>query len=66
MKKAIPYLYLFMPTAIALASGNEADGHSHEVADVADPSKRIYVMVGVGVVFVAMVAWFIWSKRKAN
>jgi len=62
MKKALCYLYLFMPTTIALAHG---DGDSHiDTVDVADPSKRIYVMIGVGILFVAIVAWFIWSKRK--
>lgn len=63
MKKLLPYLYLFIPTAIVLAEGTHGGGHPEEVAD---PSKRIYVMIGVAIVFIAMISWFIWSKRKIN
>lgn len=67
--KALPYIYLVgalvIPTAMALAHGGEDDGHVEDVA-VADPSKRIYVMIGVGVVFALMIGWFVWSKIKAG
>ena len=67
MKKALPYLYLtsglLMPVAHALAHGEADDGHM-DTAAVADPSSRIYVLAGVGVVFALMIGWFIWSKMK--
>ena len=70
MKKILPHLYLLgallVPTAYAAASGEESDGHSHEMVAVADPESRIYVMMGVGVVFALMVGWFVWSKIKSK
>ena len=70
MNKTISYLYfvgaLVMPTAYALASGNEADGHGHQAVAVADPSSRKYVIIAVAVVFSLMIAWFIWSKIKSK
>jgi hypothetical protein len=69
MNKALPYFYLtgamLMPTAYALAHGGEDDGHVDAVP-VADPSGRIYVMIGVGVVFALMIGWFVWSKIKSK
>ncbi len=69
MHKALPYLYLastlLVLTALALAHGGIDDGHTDEVA-VADPGSRIYVMIGVGVVFLLMVGWFIWAKIKSK
>ncbi len=61
MKKILPLLYLFAPTALALAHGEVDDGHVETVA-VADPSQRIYVLGGVIIVFVLITIWFIWSK----
>lgn len=65
MKKLLPYAYLFIPTALALAHGGADDGHI-EAVPVADPGSRIYVMIGVGVVFALMVGWFVWSKVKSS
>lgn len=69
MKKTLPYLYLLgaltIPSTLALAHGDEVDGHAEDVA-VADPSSRIYVMIVVGVVFALMVGWFVWSKKKSK
>ena len=66
MKKLLPYAYLFIPTVYAFAQADDGHGHVHGVPEVADPSSRIYVMVGVGVVFALMIAWFVWSKRKSS
>lgn len=65
MKKILPFLYFFAPTAILFAHGGVDDGHIEDVA-VADPSQRVYVLGGVIVVFILMIGWFIWSKRKSG
>lgn len=66
MKKILPHLYvgagLLIPITKVLAHGGVDDGH----VDVADPSKRIYVAIGVGITLVLMIAWFIWSKRTTK
>ncbi len=54
-----------MPTAFALAHGEMDDVHVEEVP-VADPGSRIYVMIAVAVVFVVMIGWFVWSKKKSK
>lgn len=64
-KKILPWFYLFAPTALLLAHGGVDDEHPDEMA-VADPSQRMYVFGGVVVVFVLMIGWFIWSKRKSG
>ena len=65
MKKILPLFYFLAPAAIALAHGEVDDGHVEAVA-VADPSQRAYVLSGVIIVFVLMLGWFIWSKRKSG
>ena len=69
MKNTISYLYLagalLMPSAHAIAHGGVDDGHTEEVA-VADPGSRIYVMIGVGVVFALMIGWFVWARIKSK
>ncbi|OGZ05327.1 MAG: hypothetical protein A3C93_04765 [Candidatus Lloydbacteria bacterium RIFCSPHIGHO2_02_FULL_54_17] len=65
MKKILPLIYLFTPTALAFAHGEVDDGHVETVA-VADPSQRIYVLGGVIVVLVLVAVWFIWSKWVSN
>ena len=69
MKKTLPYLYLFgalvMPTTYALAHGGTDDGDGVDPA-AANPGNRIYVMIGVGIVFAAMIGWFVWSKMKSK
>ena len=61
MKKLLPYIYLFTPTLVAFANGG--DDHGAAVAEP-NPEQRTYVMIGVGVVLVLMVVWFIVSKMK--
>ncbi len=58
---------LTLPWALAQMTD---DGHGHVHGEIAtstpaDPEQRLYVMIGVGVIFVLLVAWFIWSKQKS-
>jgi|GEM_PF-4611459 len=67
MIKKLSSLYLFaaltIPTAYALADGT--DDHSHAEA-VTNPGGRIYVMIGLGVVFLLMLAYIINAKMKSK
>ena len=62
MRKLIPYLYLFIPTAYALAHGGVNDGDGE--IGTPNPSNRKYVLIAIIVVVALMIAWFINAKMK--
>ncbi len=70
MKKITSVLFYFAIPIITLAQAVD-DGHGHVHGEVttttpADPEQRVYVMIGVGIIFVLLVAWFVWSKKKSS
>lgn len=70
MKKIISLVFYLVLPFMALAQVTD-DGHNHVHGEIAtstqaDPEQRIYVMIGVGVVFAIMIGWFVWSKMKST
>lgn len=69
MKKITSVLFYFAFPIITFAQAVD-DGHGHVHGEIAtstpaDPEQRLYVMIVIGVIFVLLIAWFVWSKKKS-
>ena len=64
MKKYIVSLYLFIPTALALAHGGVDDGDGPDLPVVHATNEKMYVGIAMGVALTACIVWWIWSKKK--
>lgn len=68
MKKSliqyISTIFLFFLPLLALAHGGEEDGGTETaIQTVADPEQLMYVAIAVGILFLALVIWFFYSRR---